>query len=426
MIKHIMHSPPRTKTSRASGIFRKLTPVVKAKRMLLRSLELRPKVEDVKLFDALGRISAEDVKSPIDNPPFDKSAMDGYAVRARDTFGASEESPINLKLVGSIEMGEKPKIEIRKGECVAIPTGAPLPPGADAVIEIELTGLEGNVVNVRRSVAPNENVVLRGSDVKKSDVILRKGKNLLPKDIGLLATVGLNKVAVFQKPTVAIVSTGNELVEPGSRLEPGQIYDSNSTALYAHVAGHGGTPILIGRCKDDPGDIQKAIEKGLGLADAVIVTGSVSVGAKDVLQESVDLIKGSRTIVHGIAMKPGKPTMIATAKGKPIFCLPGNPTSALASFYVFVRPVIQELSQTKRSMRRIRAILAERIFTPGGRHTLVFVRITKSRGKTFARPIPKGSSAMTTFATGDGFIEIPPDVEFLHKGDRVTVNLFGE
>lgn len=407
-----------------SKLFHRLVSVDESLDRLERLLSLKARPEEVDLCEAGGRVAARDISSPIDVPPFDKSTMDGYALRAEDTFGALEDSPIELKLVGSIGIGEEPSIEVTKGECASIPTGAPIPFGADSVVEIENTVQANEVVSVHRSVTPGENVMRRGFDVKKGQLIVRGGGPITPKEMGLLAAVGLNRVTVFERPRVAIFSTGDELIPPGHGLKPGQIHDVNSFVLRGLVTKLGGDPLFLGICRDDVIEIRETIEKATATADVVVITGSVSVGARDLLRKAIEEIRGSSIIAHGIAMRPGKPTMLAIARGKPVFCLPGNPTSTLIAFHVFVGHVIRKLSGVPDQGLELTATLKEKVFTELGKRTFVLVRVLRSNGEALVDPIPKGSGAVTTFAWSDGFIEASPDTGFIEKGERVRVTLF--
>lgn len=405
-------------------LFRRLVSVDESLDRLRTSLSLKAKPEEVDLYDTTGRVAAQDVLSPIDIPPFDKSIMDGYAVRAEDTFGAHEDSPIKLKLMSSIIIGERPSIEVSKGGCASIPTGAPMPIGADSVVEVENTVRKNDVVRIYRSVTPGENVMRKGFDVREGQVIVRRGGPITPKEKGLLAAVGLRRVAVFKRPRVAVFSTGNELISPGYGLKPGQIYDVNSSVLSGLVTRLGGDPLFLGICRDHVTTIRETIEKATATADVVVITGSVSVGAGDVLRKAIEEIRGSAIIVHGIAMRPGKPTLLAVVREKPVFCLPGNPTSALIAFHVFVDPVIRKLSGMPEQRGELTATLKEKVFTERGKRTFVLARISKSNGEVLAHSIPKGSGAVTTFAWADGYIEAPPDTEFIEKGEKVKVTLF--
>ncbi|MFQ6085503.1 MAG: gephyrin-like molybdotransferase Glp [Candidatus Bathyarchaeia archaeon] len=414
--------------SRSSKLFHKLVSFDEAKRKFMNSFTPTQGIEEAALPEVHGRISAEDIRSPVDIPPFDKSTMDGFALKAEDTFGATEDAPVRLKLVGSVKVGERSSLKIRNGECAAVPTGAPIPYGANACLILENTTASDRSVYVYKSVTPGENIMYRGNDVRKGDLLIRKGDRITPQEIGLLASVGLDRVSVIKKPRVAIVSTGNELVSPGDKLKSGCVYDVNAYTLFASVIVCGGEPTHLGIFPDEISAIQGAIEEGVENYDIVLVSGGTSVGAEDIMRKAIEEIQDSRIILHGIAVRPGKPTILAVVGNKPIFCLPGNPTSALVTFSVFVDPIIRAMSGVQsEGVRRLAASLSEKVFSLGGRHTFLTVTLSKAPdGTLVAHPIPRGSGAVTTFALADGFVEVTPDIELLEKGEKVTVTLFGD
>lgn len=275
----------------------------------------RRSVETVLLSECHDRILAEDVYSRVDVPGFDRASMDGYAVKAADTWGADEEAPKTLMLIGIIHAGDRPAIMISEGMAAEIATGAVMPAGANAVVMVENTDQQGTAVNVRKAVTPGENVMHTGADVMMGELVLRKNTKLTPREVSVLAAVGLDSVPVYRKPVVAITSTGNEVSPPGTRLEPGQIYDVNAYAIGAGVEENGGMPLYCGIVRDAPEAFKDAVLEAAKKADIVLTSGSTSAGASDMMFSTVGSL--GRVLVHGIKIKPGKPTIIGEAGGKP-------------------------------------------------------------------------------------------------------------
>jgi len=377
------------------------------------------------LEDVLGRVLAEDVISRMDVPPFDRASFDGYAVRASDTFGADEGKPIELTLVARLRAGLWPKRRLRSGECMEISTGAPIPTGADAVVMGEYASPEKGKVRIYRAVAPGENVAERGSDLRRGRVVLQKGEVLTHIKAGLLAAVGVKRVRVFSPPRIAVISTGDELARPGGCLGKGKIYDVNGTALSGAVRECGGNPVYLGIARDRVSDIRKLIRKGLRKCDILILSGGSSAGSGDVLPEIVNEMGSPGVIVHGLALKPGKPTFIAVLDGKPVFGLPGYPVSAMMVFDQLVADYIRGLSGLPRPRRlNVRARLSTRVISARGRKELIPVKMSGRDGPT-AEPILKGSGAVTSLSMADGYIEVPIERELLEEGEIVDVKLFG-
>lgn len=409
-------------------MFRRLISFEEAKQILAQNFTPKPVgKERVSLFEAHNRILATDVTSPLNVPPFNRSTVDGYAVKSADTFGAEEDKPIALKLCGQVNVGETPKVKVQKGIAVQIVTGAPLPEGADSVVMIEYTVQKGEKVLIHSAVSKGENVMKAGSDIRKDETILKKGTALSSHEIGMLAAVGIDRVEVFKRPEVAIISTGAEIVEPGKSLPPGKIYDINAHTLSAAVAEGGGEPLNLGIIQDQTDQMRVALKKALSMADVVITSGGVSVGPTDIIPKVLNTLGKPGVIVYGIAIRPGKPTTMAVIDGKPVFSLPGHPTSALLSFHLFVRPVLAEMAgKSEEPTITVRAVASERLFPAKGRRTFVTVTLKRGRlGKILASPVPTGlSGAITTLAKADGFTEIHEDQQFVDAGETVTVQLF--
>ncbi len=416
--------------SRGNSMFRKLISFHEAKRILKQNLSPKPvRVERVSLSKTNSRVLAADVVAPINIPPFNRSVVDGYAVIAADTFDASEENPVSVRYCGQVAVGESTNIAVEKGLGAEIVTGAPLPVGADAVVMVEHTTRQEDTVLIRRPVSKGQNIMEAGSDIQKGEKVLKKGQFLSSREIGILAAIGLTEVTVYHRPKVAILSTGAEVVEPGKILPPGKIYDINAHALSAAVLECNGEPINLGIIPDNRYLLKKALESALRSADIVITTGGVSVGPKDFIPQIVNTLGKPGLIISGIAVKPGKPTTIAVVDGKPIFSLPGHPTSSLFMFTVFVRPVLFKFAgRTSSMIPKLRAVTATKIFPARGRRTFVMVNLTYDKsGTLLATPVPTGlSGAITTLAKADGFVEISEKQQFVDAGTEIEVYLLGK
>lgn len=400
-------------------------------------------VEKVKVAGALGRIVSADVFSALNVPPFDRATMDGYAVVASDTFYADENNPASLIITGTISAGESPSQYVDKGYCMGISTGAPLPKGANATVKVENTseytdnveGKKTKKVKVYKPVAPGENIMLAGSDIKRGARIVRRGTTLTPRETGVLAACGLNEVAVHKKPIVAIISSGNEIIAPGEDLEPAKIYDVNSQALSDSVRECGCSPYFLGIARDNIEDISERLnesrEKGV---DVIIVSGGTSAGVGDLLPKVIEEL--GEILVHGVDIKPGKPFIFGTLQGKPFFGLPGNPTSALVTFNLFVAPLLRTISGIpvqnhekagRIKEKRIKAKAAQRIFSERGRNEYVLVNLVSAKKpeevSIIAYPILTGSGAITTLAKADGYIFMEKGKEIIEEGEEVDVEL---
>lgn len=409
-------------------MFRGLVTIEEAKMIINQNFKTSPLgVEEVRLLEAFNRVLAEDVVAQLDIPPFNRSTVDGYAVRSEDTFGADENKPVRVKLIGVANVGEVPKTSVKPGTAVEIMTGAPMPEGADAVVMAEYTERKGEELYIYNAVAKDENVMKAGSDIKRGDVVLRAGQLLGAREIGGLAAIGQDKVKVYRVPVVAILSTGAEVTEPGKPLPPAKIYDINAYSLSAAVMECGGRPLYMGVYQDDAAEIENAVRKALKMADVVLTSGGVSVGPRDVLPKILSLLGKPGLIICGIATKPGKPTSVASVNGKPVFSLPGHPASALLMFHLLVRPFIERLAGLKPTESpKVKALASTRMFSAKGRRTYVTVRLLRDdSGRLQAEPVPTGQSgAITTLLRADGYVEIPENQQFIEAGEEVQVNLF--
>ena len=382
--------------------------------------------EEISLKEAHGRILAEDVISSLDIPPFDRSTVDGYAVKAEDTYGAEENVPTYLGLVGAVNVGEPPIISISKGETVEIVTGAQIPDGADAVVMIEDTEKKDSSIVVLRAVAKNENIMRKGSDIRKGETMLSKGQKLGSREIGVIAAIGRARMRVFIVPSVAVLSTGNEVTEPGHDLPPGRIYDINAYSLAGAVIESGGKPVNMGIAPDEENQLRETLKKALALADVVVTSAGVSVGPKDMLPQTIDALGKPGLLFSGIAVKPGKPTTMAIIGRKPVFSLPGHPASALLIFHLITKPIIQKLAgRSSTEINTVKAIAGKRMFSAKGRRTFVMVNLCRDRlNRLVAEPVETGASgAITTLAKADGYLEIPENLQFIDENEKVVVTL---
>lgn len=394
---------------------------------VISDLPFQAKIEKIPLEKAHKRVVAEDVYASINLPPFSRASMDGYALKAEDTFKASEDEPVSLKLMEAVGAGDVPVRRIENGTCTEIATGAPVPEGADGVVMVESTEKvnatvdEGiNEILIYESIAMGQNISSEGSDVKKGELLLKKGTALTPDKIGVLSAIGLVEVPVYAKPRVAVISTGNEVIVPGQDLEYGKVYDINSRTISDAVKTCGCTPIHSEIVKDDYNALKTKINEFKD-ADIIITSGGTSAGAGDVLRMVMDEI--GEVFVHGIAVKPGKPTLIGLihekTQKKILFGLPGNPVSALMIFHIFVAPFLRKAACLKADsdLPRFNLKLSRRYRPARGRSHNVLVKI---EGDT-AVPILKDSGAIASLAGADGFIKVPKNVEIIEKGSLVEV-----
>lgn len=399
-------------------------------REVLRLIEetYRPlqRTEEVSLYEAFGRVLAEDVKAGEDVPGFDRSTVDGYAVRAQDTYGASESMPAFLDIAGVIEMG-KAAGAISPTHAKYIPTGGMMPDGADAVVMIEHVEEVGSLLNAYKQVAPGENVIRKGEDVHQGHPVLRRGHRLEPQDLGILAAVGVSRVKVFARPVVGILSTGDEIVPPDTKeLQPGEIRDINTIALGASLQSMGAEVIYGGIVKDDYEEYVGRARALFEKVDMLIMSGGSSVGTRDFTVQVMEALGQPGILVHGISIKPGKPTILAKAGEKPVIGLPGHPVSALIIFDLFVRRIVNRLyDRTPHPFDpRIRARLSRNLPSAVGRSDYVRVRLEKRDGEVWAVPVFGKSGLISTLTESHGVIEIPAPKEGLLQGEWVDVNCF--
>jgi molybdopterin molybdotransferase len=378
------------------------------------------RTERIALRDAGGRVIAAPPAASMDVPPFDRAAMDGYAVRAEDTFGAGRYDPKVLRSIETVHTAQVATRAIGAGECIQIATGAPMPQGADAVVMVEETERVGGTDEVRvfTPVYPRQHVGRRAADIAAGRPVLQEGDVLNPSRIGALAAVGTLDVEVYARPRIAILSTGNEIVEPGRALGPGQIYDINRFTLSAIITAHGGVPVILPAAQDTIEALSAAIDSALA-EDVLVFSGGSSVGERDLILDV--LVKRGEVLFHGVAVKPGKPTVFGQVDGKPVLGMPGYPTSCLSNGYMLLIPMLRRMARLPGHRPQIvRLPLSRRIVSTTGRHQFYTVRI----GDGAAVPAFKASGDITSMAHADGYIEIPPQVDIVEAGELVDVKLF--
>ena len=389
-----------------------------AQRIIDANIEPIIRVETINLYDCLNRTLAQDVIATRNTPPFDRAAVDGYALKARDTFSVSRQNPKFFNIVDVIYAGAMPKKKLSSGECIQIATGAKMPKGADAVVMIEDVSQEDGQIKVIKSVYPKANVAPKGEDIRKGELVLKEGSILDPAKIGVLASQGISRISVYQKPKIAIIPTGEEIGEVGKRLKQNQIYDINSHTISAVVKDNGCLPIRFNIISDNIQEIRAAIEEALK-ADLAVFTGGSSVGEKDLLFGILEEL--GDVFFHGIQIKPGKPTMFALVKSKPILGMPGYPTSCLINAYLLLLPALRKMARLPLKRRLTAdAILGERVPGSIGRRQFLPVKVEENK----AIPIFKESGAITGTAKADGYIIINENIDILEKGEPVTVTLF--
>lgn len=386
--------------------------------------------ETVAVADAIGRVAAADVLSPEDLPSFTRSTMDGYSVRARDTFGATEGLPAYLDVVGEAPMGQAASVRVCAGQAAVAYTGGPLAQNADAVVQVERTQPLGDgAIEVLRAVAPGENAVQVGEDVRKGDAAMRRGAMLRAQDIGALAALGATSVSVMRRPRVGIVSTGDELVPPDAVPSVGQVRDINTYTIAALTAQAGGVPVAMGIIPDDFDAQRRAAAQALSDCDMLVFSAGSSVSSRDMTAAVIDSLGPPGVFVHGIAVKPGKPTIVGIAQGKPCVGLPGNPVSAMVVFDLVARPAIYLLAGAVRAPRppTARATLTRDIASAAGREDYIPVALREdSNGALTAEPLFGKSNLIFTLARADGIVKIPMDAGGIYAGEAVDVRLFAQ
>jgi molybdopterin molybdotransferase len=385
--------------------------------------------EIVPLDKAFGRVLSMDIVSPEDLPGFPRTSVDGYALRAKDSFGATESLPALLEIVGEVGMGQVPSMTVAAGQAVKISTGGMVPKGADGVVMVEYCHLmDQTTVEVSRAISPQENVIQPDDDFKKGAAVLRKGRKLRSQDVGVLAGLGVIEVPVHRKPRVAIISTGDEVIPVQETPKPGQVRDINTYTLSAFCREEGAEPVPLGLCRDDFEQLRNMVLKGFETADTVWISGGSSVGTRDLTLKVFESIEGTELLVHGISISPGKPTIIARKGATAIFGLPGHTASAMVVAEVFLAPFLAKLGGEttlgQRGQNRVSARLSRNIESASGRDDFIRVRLIQKDGEWIAEPIFGKSGLISTLVEADGLLRIDRNTEGLYQGQAVEVMRF--
>mgnify|MGYP000108345056 CR=1 FL=1 len=384
--------------------------------------------EMVSIKDSLHRVLAEDVTSSVNLPEFPRSTVDGFALKAKDTYGASEKNPALLYVIGEIAMGEISNLEVKDGEAVKVATGGMVPKGADGVEMVEYTEwVDSRTLHASKALSPLENVIQVGEDVKAGEVVLHRGHLIRPQDIGLMAGIGKTEVRVFLRPRVAVISSGDEIVPVEDVPRPGEIRDINRYTIVSMVEETGGIPIFLGVAKDRFDDLREKIELGLKESDMVVITGGSSVGTLDLTVEVLQTFEKTEILGHGISIRPGKPTLLANVGGKPFLGLPGHPVSAMVIFQFFGKPILKILSGISSErvwhQMKIKAKASRNIPSVPGREDYVRVKLEERNGTFWAHPIFGKSGAISHLVRADGLIRIGINEEGLEEGEEAEVIL---
>ncbi|NMC13943.1 MAG: molybdopterin molybdotransferase MoeA [Chloroflexi bacterium] len=394
---------------------------------LSEAISFKPSEEIVSTKDALGRVISHPVIAPHPLPTFSRSAVDGYAVKARDTFGASESAPAYLRIIGEVPMGGSYQDEVNPGECVLIHTGGMLPVGIDAVVMLEYTQIiKESDVEILRAVAVGENVIMAGEDVEAGQVVLQSGTVLRPAELGGLMALGLTSVSVYQKLKVAIISTGDEIVPPEKILQPGQVRDINSYSLAGLVQNAGAEALVLGIIPDKEEALYQKVQEALALSDLVLITAGSSASMRDLTAKVITQLGPPGVLVHGINIRPGKPTIFGICRGKPVIGLPGNPISALVIGWLLVDPIIRKMSGIIQRLSKpvIYARLSANIPSQAGREDWIPVELVEQDDGILAKPIFFKSNLIFNLARADGLLCIPADQTGLLAGQNVEVYLY--
>ena len=389
-------------------------------------LDIEPAPETVPLADARDRVLAERIDADIDVPGFDRASMDGYAVHARDTFGADEADPVTLSVAGEVHAGEEPDVTVEPGSVAEISTGAVMPPGADAVVMVERTTETDDGVEIRTSVAPGDSVMLAGADIAAGARALGPGTRITPREIGLLSALGVDEVPVRGRPQVGILSTGDELVRPGDPLDSaaGEIYDVNSYTLAGAVAEAGGEPVMYPHAGDDYEEMERLLHEAADECDLVLSSGSTSASAVDVIYRVIE--ERGELRLHGVAVKPGKPMLVGTIGDSAYVGLPGYPVSALTIFQTFVAPAVRDAAgrDPPQTATVSGTMAVQERYGEGRRRLMPAGLVEDESGSLLVYPVDKGSGATTSLVDADGFVDVPPGTDYLAEGEPVDVTLF--
>jgi molybdopterin molybdotransferase len=384
--------------------------------------------ERVGVEQSLHRVLSEDILSPINLPEFPRSTVDGFALKAKDSYGASEKNPAILRLIGEIPMGQVSDIEVKDGEAVKVATGGMVPKGADAVEMLEYTDwVDNHTLHAFKPISPLENVIQVGEDVKAGEVVLHRGHLIRPQDIGLMAGIGRTHVHLFLRPRVAIISSGDEIIPIEAVPKPGEVRDINRYTIVSMVEEAGGIPVFLGIARDRFDDLKEKIERGLKETDMVVVTGGSSVGTLDLTVEVLQIFPETEVLAYGVSIRPGKPTLVADVDGKPFLGLPGHPVSAVVVFHFFGKPILKILSGISKEwvwqQMKIKAKAARNIPSVPGREDYVRVKLEEKDGNFWAHPIFGKSGAISNLVNANGLIKIAMNEEGLDEGEEAEVIL---
>ncbi len=395
-----------------------LIPISEVQEIINQKIHSISEFENISLLELNNRVLAEDIIAPFHIPPFDRAAMDGYAVKAEDIKNVNPESPVLLECIDRLYAGDEPKKSLLNGQCIEIATGAMIPEGADCVVQVEETKRNEGKIAILKAFPMEWNISFKGSDIKKGELILSKGTRLNPAKIGVLASLNIASCKVYRKPKVAIIPTGREVVKLGDVCHPGQIYDINSYTIFTMVVQACGEPILYNIVPDEYAALEQAILDATAKADLTIIIGGSSVGERDI---NIDILNAHGTILfHGIKIKPGKPTIAAILNDRLMINLPGFPTSCLTIGYMLVYPIVQKMAHFEPEIKKTRVILGERVKSTPGRDLLLTMYVKDQKAyRAF-----KESSAITSIAQADGYIVVPCDVPFIDQGAEVELIYF--
>lgn len=405
--------------------FLKVISTAKAKDLIWEIFkDYRIYIESVNILSSVGRVLSEDIHAKYDVPNFNRSTVDGYAVKSKDTFGCSDSLPSLLDYKGAIQMGEMAFFLVNTSEAAYVPTGGMVPEGADAVVMIEYTDkFDENTIAINKAVRPGENVTYKGDDIKKGNVVLKKGRRITAQDIGVLASLSISSVNVFKKPNVTIISTGDEIVDITEKEESCKVKDINGYVLYALVEKSGCKVVNKLIVNDDFNKLKTTIQEAVRESDIVLLSGGSSVGTKDYTYDIINSLNGRGVFINGLAIKPGKPTIVGEAEGKPIFGLPGHPVSAITVYKILVENLICDLLSIEDEGLSVDAILETNLHSSPGKETYQLVDLIERENERIAVPIYGASGLITTLAKAKGYIIIPENTEGIYKGDKVKVYL---
>lgn len=386
--------------------------------------EWKVETEEIPLLECTDRVLAEDILSDINVPDFNRSTVDGYAIQSKDSHGASESIPSLLNIVGEVRMGEIAKGTISSGQAMYVPTGGMIPEGADGMVMIEYTEkLDDESLMVYKSISSYENLVLKGDDIKVNEVALKKGRKLSPEAVGVLAALGISKVKVYKKPSFYIISTGDEIIDIDEELELGKVRDINTYALYSLIMKLGGEVSGKSIVNDDYNLLRDQVEKALEISDIVLISGGSSVGTRDYTSNVINSFEGKGIFVHGISIKPGKPTIIGEGKGKAMFGLPGHPVSSMVVFKTLVEPFVKEKIGVHEYESKRKAIMDFNFHSDPGKETYQMVKLREEDGAIHAVPNFGKSGMITLLSSSDGYIKIEAHEEGIYNGEEREVYL---